>query len=411
MLKICMVEACKKQDRGSIGAFYIRYHAELAGYQVDVLDNTANGYDVELISIHHASNFYDLANMRKRAKWRIVGGHPMQNNPLPAIPLADVICIGEGESWIKSALKIIDDTKDIQGLSILPGTIICKDWKPDNKLPATNIENPLPDNPPYLNHADTGSKAWYLEMARGCPYACHYCELGHSTTYRAYKKEHLMIMIDKLDMKMTRKINFYAPDEASHPDYQELYDSLYTKGFSAQFSSMRIDSILKNPPQIKQSHLIRVGIDGLTERLRFAVNKKITDDMIIDYFKFFVDKGHVNFKIFMIIGYPNENMADFDEFEGVVQRVFSIPLHKNVMLRFKFTPLIPQPCTPLKNAVTTYNYEKFVRIRMFFAKYGKPRKEPGFWITDDGLMMPKSHKKQIEITNANENYFEKYKIW
>ena len=406
-----MVEACKKQDKGSIGAFYVRHHAKLAGYDVDLLDNTADGYDVELISIHHANNFYDLANMKKRAKWRIVGGHPMQNNPLPAIPLADVICIGEGESWIKNALRIIDETKDIQGLSVLPGTIICKDWKPNDKIPKPNIENPLPDNPPYLNYENTGSKAWYIEMARGCPYGCYYCELGHSTTYRPYNKEHLLRKIDSIDISKTRKINFYAPDEASHPYYQELYNYLYTKGFSAQFSSMRIDSILKNPPNIKQSHLIRVGVDGLTERIRFAVNKKITDDMIVEYFKFFIDRGHVNFKIFMIVGYPNETMADFDEFEEFMQRLFTLPLHKNVMLRIKFTPLIPQPCTPLKNVIPTYDYEKFVRIRTFFAKYGKPRREPGFWLTDDGLMMPKSHKEQMKITNADETFFNEYVIW
>jgi len=410
MLKICMVEACKDSDRGSIGAFYVRHHAGQAGYKVDALNNTKNGYDIELISIHHASNFWDLAKIKKRAKFRIVGGHPMQNNPLPAIPLSDVICIGEAETWIKKALKIIDETGSIDGLKQLPGTIVCKDWKKGDEIPTTNIEIPLPENPPYLNHERTNSKAWYVEMARGCPFSCHYCELGHSTKYRPYPKEHLKKKIDEIDISKGKKINFYAPDEASHPDYNELYDYLYTKGFAAAFSSMRVDTVIKNLPKVQTSHLIRIGVDGLTEETRFKVNKKITDDQIVQYFKALVDRGHVNFKIFMIVGYPWEKKTDYLDFFELIRRIRNIPLKKNIMLRIKWTPFIPQPCTPLGIVNPTYTWDDYVKILQWHENNDKPRREPGIWITNDGLMTPRSHKKQVEVTRADETYFKNYSI-
>lgn len=403
MLKICMVEVCEENDKGSIGAFYVKHHAELAGFPVDMLRNTKKGYDVELVSVHHCSDFERLSKLPKRAKWRIVGGHPMQNNPRPCIPFADAICVGEGETWIRKALTLLDETNDIKSLSVLPGTIITSLWKPENDVPKANFESPLPINPPYLNRPNTRSAAWYIEFARGCPFKCHYCELGHSVPYRAYDTEYLKTVIDQADTKITRKINPYAPDEASVPRYNELYEYLNTKGYNAGFASMRVDSILKNMPNLKKNQLVRVGIDGLTEKTRFRVNKKITDEQIIEYFKVMIEKGHVTFKMFMIIGYPWDTIEDFKQFETLMINIKNLRLAKNVSLRIKWTPFIPQPCTPLANAIPNYTFEMYQKIEMWHALNRRPKLEPGFFIENDGIMSLASHKKQCNLTNGNED--------
>ena len=408
MLKICIIEACRDQDVGSIGPFYIAESLQSIGYQVDVLRNTKSGYDIELISVHHCTDFPLLAMMKKRAKVRIIGGHPMQNNPRPVIPLGDIICIGEGETWIKNAVKILDENNlDIDSMSSFHGTIISKNWINGSKIPETNIEKPLPDNPPYLNRPGTRSAAWYLEIARGCPYKCYYCELGHSTQYRRYSYDHLIKKIDQMDTSITRKINFYAPDEASHPDFSKLFDHLKKKGFLAGFSSMRVDTVMKNKPPLRMNTLIRVGIDGLSEETRKRVNKKITDDQIVEYFKYFIDKGNVQFKMFMIFGYPWEKLEDFQKFEILMQRIFNIKLHKNISLRVKWTPLIPQPCTPLGNEKAKFDFEMVDKINIWHALHKRPRQEPGIFIENDGLMGIRSHKMQCNLTSADENYFNK----
>jgi radical SAM superfamily enzyme YgiQ (UPF0313 family) len=401
-LKVCMIEACARNDKGSIGAFYVRHHASLAGYLVDVLDAPRRGYDVEMISVHHCEDFERLAAMPKRARWRIVGGHPMQNNPRPVIPFADVICVGEGETWVERALPLLDKTQEVKALGGLPGTIVCGSWDPANSIPSANVENPLPDNPPYLNRPGTRSAAWYIEMARGCPYRCSFCELGHSTPYRCYDFGQVRRVIDEADTKKTRKINFYAPDEASHPNYHELYKYLEQRGFSAAFSSMRIESVLKKPPPIKSNHLIRVGIDGLTEATRRRVNKPITDQMIVDYFRMFLERGHVTFKMFMIIGYPWDTMNDFREWERMMRQVMALPLTKNVSLRIKWTPFIPQPCTPLREAKANYTWEMYQAVEKWHAMNRRPQKTIGWYVENDGLMSHRSHDKQCRLTCGDE---------
>lgn len=355
-LRCCLVEACSDNDAGSIGPFYIAHHARLAGHEVDIHRTTKPGYDVELISVHHCDDFSNLAALPKRAKWRIVGGHVMQNNPRPAIPYADAICVGEGESWIKKALTLLEKEQRIDALAELSGTIISSQWSAGAPLPPANFERPLPQNPPYLNRPGTRSAAWYVEIARGCPFSCHYCELGHSSPARIYRKDYLISVLEQCDLKITKKINFYAPDEASHPDYLQLYEWLYGKGYLTGFASMRVDTVLKNCPPIRMNQLVRVGIDGLSDEIRKRVNKPILIDQIVDYFARFLENGHVQFKVFQIFGYPWETLSDFAEFELLMQRIFQLPMKKNVSLRIKWTPLVPQPCTPLASVTSTYDY-------------------------------------------------------
>lgn len=403
-----MVEIAPPDSKGSIGMNFIIEHAKKAGYNIDLLDDTASGYDVEMLSIHHCEDYLRLLSIKKRASLRIIGGHPMQNNPLPVINYCDVICIGEGETWIKKALPLIDKYRNVDCLKELSGTIISKFWKKGDKIPAANIENPLPENKAYLNRPGTGSAAWYIEIARGCPFGCYYCELGHSTKYRRYSYDYLCNLIDSVDTRITRKINFFAPDEASHPDYQKLYERAKTKGFLSGFASMRVDSVLKNMPPIAMNQLVRVGIDGLTEKTRARVNKKITDNMIVEYFHKMISQGHVQFKMFMIFGYSWETVEEFDEWAFLMKRIFSLPLNKNIWLRIKWTPFIPQPCTPLGKYTAKYDYKMVDKINTWHAINGKPRKNPGVYVINDGLMSDKKHKIQCDLTTGDEDVLRNY---
>ncbi len=407
-MKITMYEPCKPTDTGSIGSWYIIEHARRAGYQVMRVTRPRK-CDVELVSLHHCLDFPRLAAMPRYGTVRIVGGHPMQNNPRPVIPFADAVCVGEGESWIGPALRLLEQNNlDVRALAQLPGTIISSRWHIGDKVPPANVEKPLPDNPPYLNReSESRKKAWYIEIARGCPYRCAFCELGNSMPFRFYPKEHLVEVLNQADTSITRKINFYAPDEASHPNYHELFAHLRSRGYAATFSSMRIDSILRiGPPDVGANHLIRVGIDGLTEETRMRVNKQITNQMIHDYFRLMIERGHIYFKMFYIFGYPWEKLSDFDEFEELMSDLrYGIKPPKNIMIRIKWTPFIPQPSTPLADARPNYDPQMVERIVLWHMRHDRPRSdaEPGWWFSMDGTpMTANSHKLQCDLTSGDE---------
>jgi radical SAM superfamily enzyme YgiQ (UPF0313 family) len=414
-MNICMIEAAKSNDGGSIGAYYIVDRLRQEGHTVDfiVSDTPRYHYDIELISVHHPADYPRLKLIPKHGKIRIIGGHVTYNNPRPIIPLSDIICLGDGEKWIVTAVKLLKKFNKIESLSKLHGTIISSMWSKKNKLPACNFIDPLPCNHAYLNRPDTLSSAWYIEISRGCPFNCKYCELGHSMPYRYKKTQDIINQMNKLNTLKSRKIVFFAPDEASHPGYSKLLKHAEKLQLRQSFGSYRLDMVLKkeNIP-FSPNQLVRVGIDGLTQETRERVNKPITDKQILEYFIFMIGNGHVNFKLFQMIGHSWENPnADFKKWERLMNIVFSIPLRKSVSLRIKWTPLIPQPITPLAHDQAKYNAETAQLIMAWHKKVREPKIQPGWHVEIDGLMSAKSHKYQIQLTQGDETLLLKNATW
>jgi len=404
-LKVCMIEAAKQQDLGSIGVFYIVESLRSIGVDVDVIDHkdSRTGYDIELVSVHHVSDYDRVANMPLRGKIRIIGGHVTYNNPRPIIPFTDVVCVGDGESWIVRVFERLERDFAVESLADMPGIIITKYWEPEHDLPSPHFENPLPLNPPYLNRANTRSATWYIEIARGCPYRCDYCELGHSMPYRYYTKDQIRQSLAMIDSTKTHKVNWFAPDEASHPDYAELMDIAMSMGYRQAFGSYRIDQILKHPDiKFATNQLVRVGVDGLSEGIRKRVHKNITNKMLIKYFRTLSNLGHTNFKMFMMFGYPFETLDDFREWESTMHSILSLPTQTPNHLRIKWTPLIPQPVTPLGDVQPKYNPQIVNMIKRWHTINRAPKMSPGWHVENDGLMGMQSHAKQVRYTRGDE---------
>jgi len=369
----------------SIGAWYVKKGLERQGHTVDVCDSPQKGYDAELISVHHVTDFKTVVNMPKRSPYRVIGGHALYTNYKPLIPFADFLCFGE---WDEGFINIEEL----------------------HSHPSVNTSKfqhmyPLPVLQPYLNHSGTNSAAWYIEIARGCPYACKYCQLGNTIPYRKRTFKEICQAIDLCDFSLTRKVNLFAPDEASHSDYDDILLYIQKKGgFPSGFGSMRVEKARKLKG-IRANTLIRCGIDGLTEQRRFSVNKRIADHDILSYFKTMIHIGHVNFKMFMIFGYEGETLTDFDCWARVMNHVLNLPLKKNAALRIKWTPFIPQPGTPLKNDHPQYDLGMVKKIQKWHLFHRQPMRNPGWHVENDGIMSQQNHKKQCELTTASEDYF------
>jgi len=216
--------------------------------------------------------------------------------------------------------------------------------------------------------------------------------------YRYYSYDHILAKLDMTNVSRARRISWFAPDESSHPSYNDLMQLIVDRGYRQDFGSYRIDQVLRNEIKVKIGQLIRVGVDGLTEETRYRVKKKISNDMIVRYFRTLLLQGHHAFKIFMMFAYPWEKLSDFDEFEAVMNLILPMISKNKAHLRVKWTPLIPQPCTPLGKEKTNYNPLMEIRIKEWH------REVRGFGVECDGIMGAEAHAKQIELTQAKETY-------
>ena len=124
--------------------------------------------------------------------------------------------------------------------------------------------------------------------------------------------------------------------------------------------------------------------------------------MIVKYFEEYIKRGHVQFKMFFIIGYPWEKASDFEQFQNLMNRLFDIPLKKSITLRIKWTPFIPQPCTPLGDVEAQYDFDLIEKILVWHFQNKLPHSDPGWYIDNDGIMSYRSHYKQRKLTSGDE---------
>jgi radical SAM superfamily enzyme YgiQ (UPF0313 family) len=388
----CLVEPTSYDNIGSIGAYYIKHWAEEAGAEVDIItyDSAKTGYDLELVSVHYYRDYWKLIQMPKRARIRIIGGHVTYCNPKPLIPFADYICVGDGETWIYNAVKGFIKNKDYD-FSNLPGTINCSNY--NGSIPKLNIEDPIPENPPYLNHPNTNNSRWYIELARGCPYRCAFCELGNTVPYRYKNKKTVLKTIMRADKSKSNRIHLFAPDEASYKYYNEIMEYCNNNSYNQATGSYRISQILRKGLEIGKDQLIRVGIDGLTDKTRCKINKKLNKKQIKNFFEYLIKEGYKNVRLFLIYGYPWDTRDDFLDFANLIERYIG-----KIYIEIKWTHFVPLPCTPIGGKKIKFNNELYNIIKKWHKRFYRK----GLYLY--GLSGKKSFQESMDLAHANENY-------
>lgn len=404
MLRVCLIEAVEKpEDAGSIGVYFIEQAVKRAGHTVERIawDCPRYCYDVELISVHHPANYAILPRIPRHARIRIIGGHVTYTNPRPIIPLCDAVCLGDGEAWIVEVLAKIDrDRQYLDTIDRLDGGIVTRTWQRGAAIPACSYLPSIAGTPTYLNRDDTLSATWYIEIARGCPYRCDYCGLGHTMPYRYRPLDDILSAIDAIDASVTKKISLMAPDAASHPQYSDILAYAYQRGLHQLFGSYRLDRILTVTQwQTAHRQLLRLGVDGLTESTRKRVHKPITNEQILLFFRTMIAQGFVSFKLFQMFAHSWEQLEDFAEWEAVMSQVFQIPHDGMITLRVKWTPLVPQLGTPLAHDAAHYSAKMASRIKTWHHHVAGI---PGWNVSCDGMMSAKSHAKQCELAQLTE---------
>lgn len=361
-MRVCLIEAVEKpEDAGSIGVYFIEQAVKRAGHTVERIawDCPRYCYDVELISVHHPANYAILPRIPRHARIRIIGGHVTYTNPRPIIPLCDAVCLGDGEAWIVEVLAKIDrDRQYLETIDRIDGGIVTRTWQRGAAIPPLNIGEP--NVTPYLHQVDRYA-CWEIEIARGCPYQCAFCEIGHTVTWRTAALSSVVASLEMISPSQSRNIRVIAPEEATYPHYKELCQHLRNRGFLFVSNGYRIDALLRASDDDISSlqHAVRIGIDGLSEASRIRAKKPLTNAQILECVKFLQRKGCSRYKFYQMY-YPWDTDADFDEWEQLFQAIINANVRG--IFTITWTPLFPLQGTPFAEQ-RGYNQQIERRIR------------------------------------------------
>lgn len=259
------------------------------------IDNVEK-YDIVLYSLHSIEDFYSLVYTRERKGKKyynniwICGGSAISNiNPL--IYYFNFIFLGRAEALIIPFLNGLCNDNYFEHQSI----INTSDYDIYNNY---NIN--------YTNKLFEGSHSLKKENMYGCKYNCAYCR------YRT----------------------------ATLPPNKRTQDKLTTMpGNEETFWEL----------EIKNGSFYTTSLDGLTEKTRYSVFKKISNKLVIDKL---VEASKItkviNLKIYFIIGYPDMNKIDFKEIIEIFKQVDSLVNNCSILLKLHFTPFAAEPHTPMQ---------------------------------------------------------------
>ena len=380
-----------------------------------------NAYNVIGFSVSFELDFENIAHILKIARINpnrqmrakndpliFVGGFTTFFNIKPLYPIVDFALTGESETvfpLISEALveyhnsvlmTKFDFLKKISGISgvFVPG--LSKQYKP---LILEDL-NPY-DTCSKIVSSETEFKDMFLvELARGCFHACNFCVSGH-----VYSKPRVRTIDNILRMceegaKVTDRFGFIAAAPSDYPALDELCDYFEERRSFISFSSLRATSVSKRLLQflfMKGQKSITLAPESGSEKLRYAVNKKISDNVFFEVVNNAAKTGFFKLKLYMMIGLPEETNEDLEKTVIFLEKIAKI-----LPVAVSLTPFVPKPCTPF--AEYEIVDKKILKNKIMFLRKAL-RLNKRIALRFDGVA---TAHKQAKFAKGDESLLEKY---
>jgi len=289
-----------------------------AGFEVEYAGSaTVHRYDVVLVSITSDCDWWDFIAERskwKKGKYKVCVGGQGVLNVRPFLQWVDYFMLGRAEGVVDELMKNLEKYGEYES----PYVVSSKTFSVDKLYYLKQVDEIYP----YDITLENGSV--YHEDVIGCNHRCLFCG------YTWHRKQ--------------------AKQEAFN------YSGLWNGG--ADRERAMID--MHNGIEVDLVKLRTTAIDGLSERLRCMMNKRITREMLREFLNRLAkcEKPH-QVKFYNIIGYPTETVKDWEEFLEDIAIVDAGFNHqdKQTSILLHSTPFRSMPATPLACKPMSYkNY-------------------------------------------------------
>lgn len=349
-----------------------------------------NRFDIVAFSVSFENDYpnilkiLDLSNIPFTSSERneyhpllIAGGVCCFFNPEPIAPVFDIIFVGEAEETLNEFLEVYDRTRStehrrqIKGKAMsIEGIYVPEFYKLGYNTDGTIYRRIPINNAPekikrrYLKNLslcpvttaiitpEAGFSNMYLiEAMRGCPWSCRFCLVGH--IYSPVRKkglEDIKTEIEKVKElavgsgESAVKIGLIGP---SLTDYPYIKDVLCIDDVDFSITSLRASVKSAELVDLLRGHKsVSIAPEAGTERMRRIVNKKITEDDILDTSELILNAGIENLRLYFIIGLPTETDEDISGIVELAKKVRKTSNSGNIIL--SISTFVPKPFTPFQ---------------------------------------------------------------
>ena len=299
----------------------------------------------------------DLAGVPLRADDRteghpiVVGGDALADTPEVLADFFDLFLVGDGEEVLVDLVEIVRRAKRssarradviLAAARTIPAAYAPRFHRPQYNadgtfrcLRRTRDDVPeqvrhaclkrLADSPPVRRPLVPLAQAVHdrvvVEIMRGCPNACRFCQAGSVRLPVRWRTVDEIVHAAGEALAATgyREISLLSLSTSDYPHLDELIDRLNARfgprHVSISLPSLRVDSQLAHLPRLTSSVRkggLTIAVEAASQRLRRAIRKDITDEHVLAGVRAAYQAGWRSVKVYFIAGLPGETDADVD---------------------------------------------------------------------------------------------------
>ncbi|MGK7931167.1 MAG: radical SAM protein [Microcystaceae cyanobacterium] len=334
---------------------------------------------VNLLNLLEQLNIPIYSNQRQENDPLIFGGGAVLTaNPEPFADFFDVILLGDGENllnnFIEGYKQVRNEIREIQLKQLaqidgiyIPSLYDIAYYQPDGKIKAiTPIDSTVPTvvkkqtykgNILSASTVVTKRAAWeniyMVEVVRSCPEMCRFCLASYLTLpFRTASLEASLIPAIERGLAVTNRIGLLGASVTQHPEFESLLDYLSQDKYQdirLSIASVRTNTVTEKLAKIlanRQTKSITIAVESGSDNLRKIINKKLTNEEIIQAAINAKAGGLKALKLYGMVGIPGESMEDIEQ---TIEMMLAIKkAAKGLKLTLGCSTFVPKSHTPFQ---------------------------------------------------------------
>ncbi|WP_243358333.1 radical SAM protein [Fundidesulfovibrio terrae] len=325
------------------------------------------GYELDgsvLTSALSASSVPLLASQRPGFPILLGGGPLAFLNPAPLAPILDAWFVGEAEAGFVPALERAaemilagaDKPSVLSMLAALPGFYV----PGRSALPVKRVVAPGgrvladPVCSSFVSHEAEFKDTLLMEVNRGCPHSCRFCAAGF--VYRPPRQARMADLRAIVEQTRPKKVGLVGTALTDWKELPEFLRWLSSEKVKFTLSSVRADGVTESLLDILRNAGLRtltLALEGQSARIRKKANKNLDEDVFLRAVELAAKRGVNHLKTYLIVGWPGEEDADYDElarFLAEVVKAGKVGGGKKGIghMTLGVNPLVPKPWTPMQ---------------------------------------------------------------
>lgn len=272
------------------------------------------------------------------------GGPVLTANPEPFADFFDIILLGDAENLVDSFVDSYQEVRrasrqeKLQQLATKPGIYVPSLYSVEyedktGKIKAIKpVNNSLPDSIEKQTYRGnilaastvvTPKAAWeniyMVEVVRSCPEMCRFCLASYLTLpFRVASVENSLIPAIERGLTVTNRLGLLGASVTQHPEFESLIDYLSQPQFDdvrVSIASVRTNTVtekLANFLTKRDTKSITIALESGSEKIRGIINKKLTNEEIIQAAINAQAGGLKAIKFYGMVGLPQEEYEDID---------------------------------------------------------------------------------------------------